>query len=124
MEQMSPAEQMESIESLQSTIRKMEKALAQMRQKGANTTLIEKRLKATHIALALLEQVWQQKPHAYTEEAVWAARDVLVGLLPSIESSYASAKMGSAQKTLLERRIRALDLAVQAIDNVFPGGIK
>ena len=39
----------ESVQSFQSTIAKTEKALAQMMEKGANTTIIEKRLKAFHI---------------------------------------------------------------------------
>lgn len=118
MEDVSNVDKLESIKSFQSTIRKMEKALAQMTQKGANTTLLRKRLNALHIGLCVLENVWNQRPHHYTQEALADARDVLNGLLPSIRNSYAKSKAGSPQRTLLERRIRSLELAVQATDNL------
>src|SRR5690554_5955307 len=56
---------LESIKSFQSSISKTEKALAQMTGKGANTTLIKKRLKALKIGLAMLENVWHERPHQY-----------------------------------------------------------
>ena len=118
MENVPSEYKLESIRSLQSTISKSEKALAQMTQKGANTTLIKKRLKALHIGLVLIENVWNQRPHHYTHEDLAEARNVLTNLLPSIEDMYAKSKAGSPQKTLLERRIKALDLAVQAIDDL------
>jgi hypothetical protein len=74
MENLSDANQMESIKSFQSTIRKSEKALAQMTQKGVNTTLVKKRLKASCIGLSVLENVWHQKPHHYTPEELAEAR--------------------------------------------------
>lgn len=46
MENVSNAVKLESIKSFQSTIGKLEKALTQMTEKGANTTLVEKRYKA------------------------------------------------------------------------------
>lgn len=118
MENVSSENKLESIKSIQSTISKSEKALAQMTQKGASTTLIEKRLKALHIGLATLENVWNQRPHHYTQEDLAEARNVLIDLFPSIEDIYAKSKAGSPQRTLLERRIKALELAVQAIDNL------
>lgn len=118
MEKVSDADKLESIKSLQSTIRKSEKALAQMTRKGANTTLVEKRLKALSIGLAVLEYVWYQRPHHYTREELAEARNILIGLFPSIEDIYARSKEGSPQRTLLERRIRAFELAVQAIDSI------
>lgn len=118
MENVSNADKLESIKSFQSTIRKCENALAQMTQKGANTTLLEKRLKALYIGLAMLENVWNQKPHHYTQEDLAEARNVLNGLFPSIENIYAKSKAGSPQRTLLERRIKSLELAVQAIDDL------
>ncbi|USK72263.1 hypothetical protein [Peribacillus asahii] len=122
MENVSNVDKSESIKSFQSTIRKLEKTLATMTQKGANTTLVKKRLKASYIGLAMLENVWNQSPHHYTLEDLAEARNVLTGLFPSIENSYAKLKAGSPQRTLLERRIKALELAVQAIDN-FSNGI-
>ena len=56
MESISSVCKLDSIKSLQSTISKLEKALAQMIQKGANTTLVKKRLKAISIGLAVLEK--------------------------------------------------------------------
>jgi len=115
MENVSNICKLESIKSFESTIRKSEKAWAQMTQKGSNTTLLKKRLKALYIGLAVLENVWNQKSNDYTQKELVEARNVIIGLLPSIENIYATSKVGSPQKTLLERRIKALELAVQAI---------
>lgn len=117
MEQVSNEIKLQSIKSFQSTIGKTEKALAGMTEKGANTTLIKKRLKALHIGLAMLESVWDQKPHHFPKEDLEEARNVLIGLFPSIENIYAKLKEGSPQQTLLERRVKSLQLAVQAIDD-------
>ncbi|KAA2291435.1 hypothetical protein FY526_29425, partial [Clostridioides difficile] len=87
-----------------------------MTQKRNNTTLLQKRLQALYIGLALLEKIWNQKSYPYTEEDIAEARLVLMGLFPSLESTYANSKEGSPQKTLLERRIKAFHLAVQAMD--------
>ncbi len=119
MEDVSDVTRLESIKSFQSTISKSEKALAQMSASGANTTLLEKRLKALYIGLAMLENAWNQRPHHYTQEELAEARHVLTGLFPSIEKIYAKSKAGTPQKTLLERRIKAFELAVQAIDDLY-----
>jgi hypothetical protein len=119
MENVSNANKLESIKSFQSTISKSEKALDQMTQKGANTSVLKKRLKAIYIGLAMLENVWNQSPHHYTQEDLAEARIVLTGLFPSIENIYAKSKAGSPQRTLLERRIKSLELAIQAIDDLF-----
>ncbi|WP_379138804.1 hypothetical protein [Paenibacillus sp. sgz500958] len=116
MEEVSNLDKLESIKSLQSTMNKLENALAQMTNKGTNTTLVKKRLKAVCIGLAMLESVWNQVPQHYTQEDLAEARHVITGLFPSIESSYAKSKAGSPQRTLLERRIKALKLSIQAID--------
>ncbi|MFD2332562.1 hypothetical protein ACFSR7_25165 [Cohnella sp. GCM10020058] len=114
MEHVSIADQQESIKSLRSTISKLENALSQMTETGASTTLVKKRLKAINVGLAMLENVWHQSPHHYTLEDLTEARMVITGLFPSIENSYAKAKAGSPQKTLLERRMKALELALHA----------
>ncbi|WP_394120252.1 hypothetical protein [Planococcus donghaensis] len=116
MKNVPTAIQTESINSFQSIIRKSEKALAQMKEKGASTRLIEKRLQAFDIGLAVLETVWHEKPNSYSKEEMADARDVLAGLLPSIESMQIKAKPDSPQRTLLERRIASLELAVEAMD--------
>ncbi|PGR71603.1 hypothetical protein COC43_26605 [Bacillus thuringiensis] len=118
MKNVSNIDKVESIKSLQSTISKLENALSQMTQKGSNTTtLVKKRLKAASIGLAMLESVWKQETHHYTQEDLAEARNVLIGLLPSIEKIYVKSKLGSPQRTLLERRIKSLELSIQAIDN-------
>jgi hypothetical protein len=118
MEDESRANKEESLRSLRSAISKSEKALAQMTEKGAPTTLVEKRLKALQVGLAVLENLWHQRPHHYIPEDLAEARHVLTGLFPSLEDIYAKSPAGSPQRTLLERRIKALELAVQAIGDV------
>lgn len=118
MEHVSDEVKQESIISFQSTINKCENALAQMTEKGANTTLIKKRLHALYIGLAILNHVWDQKTHSFAREDLTEARHILTGLFPSLERAYAKLKAGSPQRTLLERRMKSLDLAVQAIDDL------
>ncbi len=118
IKQITELDKLESIKSLQSTISKLENALSQMTQNGTNTTLVKKRLKAVYIGLATLENVWNQNPHHYTQEDLAETRNVITGLFTSIENSYVKSKAGSPQRTLLERRIKALELAVQAIDDL------
>ena len=108
----------QSIHSLQSTISKTEKGLALMDQKGANITLIEKRLQAFKYGLAALEHVWNEKPIQVSLDEMTASRQILVGLLPSIRDQYAKSKTGSPQQTLLERRIKSFEMAVQAMDEI------
>ncbi|EMR05795.1 hypothetical protein C772_02283 [Bhargavaea cecembensis DSE10] len=78
--------------------------------------MIEKRLHAMKIGLAVLEHVWNRQSHPNGQEALSKARDVLVGLIPSIEKAYANSKSASPQRTLLERRLKSLELAIQAIN--------
>lgn len=118
MKNITNVDKLESIKSLESTISKLENALSQITQKGSNTTLVKKRLKAVCIGLAMLENIWDRKPHYYTQENIVEARNVLAGLLPSIESQYVKSKVGSPQKTLLERRIKSLELSIEAINEI------
>ncbi|PTQ84955.1 hypothetical protein C8U37_10683 [Trichococcus patagoniensis] len=122
MENVTETTKTESLQSFRSTIRKSENALSGMTEKGANTTLVTKRLKALRIGLAVLEHAWDEKPYICTQEDFAEARSVLAGLLPSIESIYVMSKPGSPQKTLLERRIRSLELALQAMDDITERG--
>ncbi|WP_063562747.1 hypothetical protein [Paenibacillus sp. O199] len=117
MENLSEEEQVQSIQAFQSTIRKSENALTNLTQKGNNTTLLKKRLNALYVGLAMLEMAWNQKAHQFTNEELAGARNVLIGLFPSLENSYNKSKAGSPQKTLLRRRIKAFELAVQAMDD-------
>ena len=106
----------ESINSFRSAISKTEKALIQMKRIESNTTLIEKRLIALRAGLAVLHHTWNQIPLGFTRNELAEARAVLTGLLPSMEKLYAVSKNPSPQRTLLARRITAVGLAVQAID--------
>lgn len=109
-------ERREALAALQSAVGKSETALAHMTEKGASTSLVAKRLHALRVGLAMLESVWLERPCRYTGEDLEAARGILAGLLPSVEAIYAQSKPGTPQRTLLERRIRALNLALEAID--------
>lgn len=75
-----------SSSSINAKIRKSKKALAQMKEKGASTSLIEKRLQAFDIGLTALETLWHEKPNFYSKEEMAEARDVLAGVLPSIKA--------------------------------------
>jgi len=121
MESTTPAQQTESIRSFESTIRKCETALAQMTEKRSNTTLLEKRLNALKIGLAILENVWHKQPFDCSPQEIRESQEVLSGLLPPIERSYAKSKDGSPQKTLLERRLKSIKLAIEAIDDYSSG---
>lgn len=122
MERVTETTKAESLASFRSAIRKSENALDGMTQKGANTTLVTKRLTALRIGLAVLEHIWDGKPCPYAQADLVEARSVLAGLLPSIEAIYAKSKPGSPQKTLLERRIKSLELAIQAMDYITEKG--
>jgi len=111
-----PATRRESLEALASSVRKSEAALAGMRRRGANTTLVRRRLRALTVGLAALERAWQGVPYPYTPADLAEARDILAGLLPSIERICARSGEGSRQRTLLERRIAAMRLAIRALD--------
>lgn len=107
-----------SIASFQSTIRKSEKAMNQMEEKGANTTLIKKRLDGFKIGLAVLENRWYKTSMDYSNEELDEARRILRGLLPSLEKIHMKQAEGSSQKTLLRRRIQSLNEAVFEIENL------
>lgn len=111
-------DKLQSIESMQSTLRKLENSKNQMMQKGASTTLVSKRLHAIEIGLALLEFRWDSKPFYCTREDIVAAREVLDGLLPSLQSMYVKSKPDSPQKTLLERRIKAMELSIEVMKEI------
>ncbi|WP_434752993.1 hypothetical protein [Paenibacillus amylolyticus] len=123
MESVSEIVQRQSIEAFQSVIRKSEKALKNMTEKGANTSLLEKRLQGLCVGLEALEQFWNSSTEQpkMTEELLakidfTEARHVVNDLLISLERMKEKAAAGTPQHTLLERRILAFHLAVQAMD--------
>lgn len=102
-----------SIKSLESTRNKLQNSYQTMREKGANTTLVEKRLNAVKIGLESLKG--EQLP--YDLKTIQTATEVLQSLVPPIEKQLEKAKAGSPQKTLNERRLTALTLAIQILNN-------
>ncbi|WP_366296053.1 hypothetical protein [Paenibacillus sp. AN1007] len=119
METVSETEQMQSIEAFQSVIRKSENALQNMTEKGANTSVLEKRLHALCVSLHVLGYIWNRIPEqGYSRLEITEARHVMNKLLASVEKMIEKTAAGTPQRTLLERRIRAFQLAVQAMDEV------
>ncbi|MEF3353097.1 hypothetical protein PV403_07905 [Paenibacillus sp. GYB006] len=106
-----------SITSLESTMNKLTNAYNTMTEKGSSTTLVKKRLNAVKIGLESLKRVWNEQSFNYNEEIIMTSKEVLQGILPSIEKQIAKAKEGSSQKTLNERRLTALLLAIESLEN-------
>jgi hypothetical protein len=106
-----------SIKSLESTFNKLSNAYKSMTEKGSNTSLVKKRQNAVKIGLDSLKDAWSEGDFSYDEESILTSKDVLQSLLPSIEKQIAKAKEGSSQKTLNERRLTALKLAIQSLEN-------
>ncbi len=105
-----------SITSLESTCHKLSNAYESAVHKGASTTLIEKRLKAMQMGLDSLRNVWEGKHFDADQERVMMSTNVLRGILPSIEGQLAKATKGSPQHTLNERRLLALQLAMESLE--------
>jgi len=116
MKAVSPEHQRLLIQSMQSTLKKLENAYNNMIGKGANPTLIKKRRDAVKIALDSLENAWQGAEFPYEMLDILEARTVLVGILPSVKQQFDNAKEGSPQKTLLERRIASIEAAIEALN--------
>jgi len=106
-----------SIKSLESTFNKLSNAYKSMTAKGSNTNLVKKRRNAVKIGLDSLKDAWSEGDFSYDEESILTSKGVLQSLLPSIEKQIAKAKEGSSQKTLNERRLTALKLAMQSLEN-------
>ncbi len=106
-----------SIKSLESTFNKLSNAYKSMTAKGSNTNLVKKRRNAVKIGLDSLKDAWSEGDFSYDEESILTSKGVLQSLLPSIEKQIAKAKEGSSQKTLNERRLTALKLAIQSLEN-------
>lgn len=117
METVSQETQDLSIKSLESTFNKLSNAYTSMTEKGSNITLVQKRRDAVKIGLDSLRNTWNGLDFSYDKESILAAKDILQGILPSIEKQIAKAKEGSSQKTLNERRLTALRLAIESLDN-------
>ena len=106
----------ESMQALQSAIRKAEKACNHMSQKDANTILIEKRLNALRVAFAILDKRWHLGIGDYPQVDLLETKQLIKRMIQPIKAISMKNRLGPSQKTLIERRIRALELAVQAIE--------
>ena len=106
-----------SIKSLESTFNKLSNAYKSMTEKGSNTTLVKKRQNAVKIGLESLKGTWNGEDFSYDEEIILTTKEVLQGVIPSVEKQIAKAKEGSSQKTLNEHRLTALKLAIQSLEN-------
>ena len=115
MEPATDTERKHSIASLVSSIRKLEKTLTTIEQKGFSTTVVSKRLKALRIGLAALQAVWENQAYPYSGQETVDAKEILASLFPSLHAMAVKFKPGSSQATLLARRVRSLELALQAL---------
>lgn len=106
-----------SIKSLESTFNKLSNAYTSMKEKGSKTTLVEKRLNAVKVGLESLKGNWNGEDFFYNEETILSSIKVLQGLIPSIIKQIEKAKEGSSQKTLNERRLTAIQLAIDSLEN-------
>lgn len=106
-----------TLQSLESTFNKLKNSYKSMSEKSSNTTLVRKRLEAVQIGLDSLKGLWNGEDFHYEVDRIKTSIKVLQSLLPSIEKQIAKAKDGSPQKTLNERRLTALQLAIQSLEN-------
>lgn len=106
----------QSLASIRSTIRKLEKADRTMVGTPAGTTLVHLRLDGLRVSLAALEGFPEEQRAIYSSERLKAAETVLTGLIPSLEQQLAKARPGSPQATLIRRRIAAFGLALEQIE--------
>ena len=91
---------------------KLAKAYDTMLAKGASTTLVQKRRHAVKVAIACLLD------DEVSEAEAQVSCEVLINLLPAINTQLAKAKQGSSQHTLNTRRLRALQLAIQKLNQL------
>lgn len=106
-----------SIQSLESTLRKLSNACKSVAEKGSSTALVQKRRDAVEIGLESLKSAWNGDSFCYDEKATLDSKEILLNIIPSIERQIAKAREGSPQKTVNERRITALRLAIKALED-------
>ncbi|MFD1066899.1 hypothetical protein [Oceanobacillus locisalsi] len=106
-----------SIKSLESTFNKLSNAYKSITEKGSNTIPVKKRRNAVKVGLESLENAWNEREFFYDKEIISTSKDILQSIIPSIEKQIAKAKKGSPQKTVNERRLTAIKLAIDSLDN-------
>jgi len=118
MQDVSKLIQEESIASFCSSIRKLEKASAQIHTKSASTVVVDRRLDAFRIGLSALEAAWLGHDFPYAKQQAESAKAVLTGLLPSLRAMQIKLGASKAQSTLLERRVTSLQYAINALQEL------
>ncbi|KMK92672.1 hypothetical protein [Rossellomorea marisflavi] len=113
----SRADQEASLNSLESTYRKLSNAYESMEGKGANTTLVKMRRDAIKAGIDSLRSDWYGNNFSYERDVIATSQQTMEDIFPSIHKQLAKAKDGSSQLTLNERRLTALDLAIESLKN-------
>ncbi|WP_341356735.1 hypothetical protein [Rossellomorea sp. y25] len=119
MENMTAEEKQHTIEAFLSIIRKSENALSHMKPDAPQTKLLEKRLKAARIGTDVLHARWEGKDLDVSKEDMIETKGVLEGLLLTLPSFLEKLKPGSGQRTYIERRIKAFQIAVSYLNDSF-----
>ncbi|MEA4860352.1 hypothetical protein SDC9_190389 [bioreactor metagenome] len=105
----------ESLTSLQSTIRKLEKAAESQMQQGRSASLTIQRLETMRIAYAV---VAEENPSGLTQATMKEAQAQLRSLLPTLDRMLQKFTGHPSQHTLLVRRIRSIELALALLDEL------
>lgn len=105
----------ESLTSLQSTIRKLEKAAESQMQRGLPAKVTVQRLEAMHIAYAV---VAEEKDTTFSKAEMKDAQAQLRSLLPTLDRMLQKFTGHPSQHTLLIRRIRSIELALAHLDEL------
>lgn len=104
-----------AVQSLESTLHKLNRSLESIREQGSSTTLVRKRVLAVQVGLASLENDWFKQDFMFDEATIGASLDTLKRIASAVEEQRASAHRRRSQKTLIDRRKAALELAIQSL---------
>ncbi|WP_212745606.1 hypothetical protein [Marinilactibacillus psychrotolerans] len=105
-----------SIKSLDSTLKKLEKAYIKMNDEGKNITVVRKRRNSIKIGLDSLQNDWEDHDFNYSKEDIFLAIEVLYSLKPSIQKQIDKVDGSSSQKTLNEKRLKAINLSISSLE--------
>lgn len=104
-----------AVKSLESTLHKLNRSLESMKDQGSSTTLLRKRLLSVQVGLASLENDWFTQDFMFDKAAIEASLETLKRIASAVERQRTSAHRRSSQKTLMDRRGAALELAIQSL---------
>ncbi len=115
MESVHEKERKESLGAVRSAVGKTRKALMNLNPDSFTSRLAAGRLRALSSGLEALECIWNGEAFRGNREETIRDREVLMSLIPSIREIGKRFPEGSPQHTLIRRRVRALELAIQAL---------